>query len=193
MTKELKLIAKICPSNNHYLNYRVIRSGGKNIVAPYPSADTKKFKKEFIPYVQQEAEKQGWVMDGTGLQHYYVYWDVYFPRIDMDAENYSKVISDSITESKCVWIDDNVVCNRVDHIYYDSKDPRFELTITPVEYIGIFQNKEQLDKFEDKCKTCNRYKRNCSILKNAKCGRIQEEINDFVCNKYNEAKAKEEK
>ena len=33
---------------------------------------------------------------------------------------------------------------------------------------------------------CSRYKRNCSILKNAKSGRIQDEICDFECSKYKE-------
>lgn len=190
MSKELKLVSPICPSNNHYLDYRVARCGRKNIVAPYPTKETKKFKKQFIPYIQEEAKKQGWEMDYTGLQHYYMDWDVYFPRVDMDASNYDKVIADSITESRAVWMDDNTLCNRIKHIYYDSNNPRIELTIYPVDYIGIFDNQEQLDIFENTCKTCSRYSRNCSILKNAKTGRIQEEINDLVCSAYKEKKAK---
>ena len=188
MSKELKLVSPICPSNNHYLNYRVIKKGRANIVSPYPSKETKEYKKYFIPYVQEEAKKQGWEMDYTGLQHYYVDWNVYFPRVDMDASNYDKVLADSITESGVVWLDDNVVCNRIKHIYYDSKNPRFEITVYATDYIGIFNDKDELNKFEDKCKTCSRYKRNCSILKNAKTGRIQEEIVSLNCLKYKEAK-----
>ena len=188
MSKELKLISSIPPTVNHYMNYRVGKMGGRNVVIPYPSKETKDYKKQFIPYVQNEAQKQGWEIDYTGLQHYYVDWVIYFDRVDKDAANLDKVLIDSITEAKCVWVDDNVVCNRVNHIYYDSRNPRIELTITPVDYIGIFDNQQQLDEFEGKCKTCSRYKRNCSILKNAKSGRIQEEINSFVCNKFKEAK-----
>lgn len=188
MSKELKLVSPIPPSNNHYLAYRVIKSGKKNIVAPYPTKETKDFKKYFIPYIQEEVKKQGWEMDCTGLQHYYMDWDVYFPRVDMDASNCDKVIADSITESKVVWVDDNTLCNRINHIYYDSKNPRIELTIYPVDYVGIFDNQEQLDEFENKCKSCSRYKRNCSLLRNAKSGRIQEEIQGLVCEKYKEAK-----
>lgn len=188
MSKELKLVSPICPSNNHYLKYRVIKKGRQSIVSPYPSKETKDYKKEFIPYVQREAKKQGWEMDYTGLQHYYVDWVVYFPRVDMDSANYDKVLADSITESKAVWLDDNVVCNRVKHIYYDSKNPRIELTIHPVDYIGIFDNKDELNKFENKCKTCNRYKKNCSIFTKAKAGRIQEEIVGLNCLKYKEIK-----
>ena len=188
MSKELKLVSPIAPTVNHYMNYRVVKSGGKNIVAPYPSKETKEYKKYFIPYVQNEVKKQGCEMDYTGLQHYYVDWIVYFDRVDKDASNQDKVIIDSITESGVVWMDDNVVCNRVNHIYYDSKNPRIELKIYPVDYIGIFDTQDQMCEFENKCKTCNRYKRNCSLLKNAKVGRIQEEIKDLICSKYKEVK-----
>ena len=188
MSNKLKLVSPIAPTVNHYMNYRVIRSGGKNIVAPYPSKETKEYKKYFIPYVKNEVKKQGWEMDCTGLQHYYVDWVVYFDRVDKDASNQDKVIVDSITESGVVWLDDNVVCNRINHIYYDSKNPRIELTIYPTDYIGIFNDKKELDEFEYKCKTCSRYKRNCALLKNAKVGRIQEEIDELTCSKYKEAK-----
>ena len=82
----LKLVAPICPSNNHYLDYKVMKRGRKNIVFPYPTNETKEFKKNFIAYIQNEVKKQGWVMDESGLQHYYVNWNVYFPRVDMDAQ-----------------------------------------------------------------------------------------------------------
>jgi len=185
MDKELKLISPIAPTVNHYMNYRVGKMRGKNMVIPYPSKETKEYKKCFIPYVKEQAKLQGWVFDETGTQHYYVFWTVYFPRVDMDVANQDKVIIDSITESEAVWKDDNVVLNRVEHIYYDTKNPRIELTIKPAEYIGIFNNLEELNKFEDRCKNCSRYKRNCSILNKAKQGRIQEEINSLECLKYN--------
>lgn len=184
MSKVLKLVSPIPPSNNHYLGYRVV----KGIVIPYPTKETKEFKKKFIPYIKQEVEKQKWDMDITGLQHYYSDWVVYFPRIDMDASNYDKVLSDSITESKSVWKDDNIVLNRIKHIYYDLKNPRIEITIHPVDYIGIFNNKSELENFESKCKTCNRYKRNCSVLRKAKEGRIQDEIRNLECLKYKKVK-----
>ena len=173
---KLKLISPIPPSTNHYLNYRVGKVGGRNVVIPYPTQETKEYKKYFIPYVQEEVKKQGWEMDCTGLQHYYVDWVVYFDRVDKDAANCDKVMIDAITESKCVWMDDNVVLNRVGHIYYDSKNPRIELIIHPVDYIGIFNNQEELNKFEEKCKTCSRYKRNCSILKSTKLPVLMNEL-----------------
>ena len=184
----LKLISPIAPTTNHYLNYRVMRKSGKNIVMPYPSKETVTFKKSFIPYVKEEVGKQNWEMDQTGLQHYYVYWTVYFPRIDMDVSNQDKVIIDSITESEVVWKDDNVVCNRVDHIYYDSSNPRIELTIVPVDYIGVFENEEHLNSFQEKCKECKRYSNNCSILRKLIEGRIIEEYQNNECIKFKKKK-----
>ena len=88
---------------------------------------------------------------------------------------------DAITDTGLVWVDDNVTCERVQRIYYDSKNPRIELTIYPVEYIGVFDNASQLEQFESRCIGCSRYKRNCSILQKAKEGRVQEEINNGIC------------
>lgn len=185
MSNILKLISPIPPSVNHHLEYRAIKKGNKYIVIAYKSLEQKKFEKYFIPYVIEEAKKQKWEYDETGMTHYYNDWTVYFPRIDMDASNYDKVLCDSITESKYVWKDDRVVLNRVKRLYYDTENPRIELEIYPVNYIGIFDNKEILNEFESKCKQCIRHKRNCSILKKAKEGRIQSEIStDFVCCKY---------
>lgn len=92
---------------------------------------------------------------------------------------------DAITETALIWVDDNVVCERCQQILYDSENPRIEINIYPVEYIGIFANKEELKKFESLCVGCTRYKRNCSILNKAKEGRIQKEICNFVCQKIN--------
>jgi hypothetical protein len=103
----------------------------------------------------------------------------------MDANNYFKCLADSITESKCVWIDDTQLCERVQSIFYDSQNPRIEITIYPVEYIGIFENHAQLKEFETTCVQCKKYKNGkCNLLVKAKIGKIQEEINNKRCNKF---------
>ena len=38
--------------------------------------------------------------------------------------------------------------------------------------------------FKSNCFGCSRYKRNCSVLQKAKEGRIQDEINNLMCNKF---------
>lgn len=150
----------------------------------YKTKEAKKYQKDFIEYVKKEVKNQNYTLKPNKTQHFYVDTVFYFDRIDKDSNNYYKCMLDAITETQLIWEDDNVVCERVNRIYYDSKNPRVELTIYPVDYIGIFDNKEQLENFESNCNKCKKYKRNCSILQKAKEGRIQEEINDFRCNKF---------
>lgn len=184
----LKLTITEFISVNHYLAYRTIIKNGKPMAMSYKTKEAKDFQKKFEQYVKEQVKIQNWDLPVDPAQHFYVDAVFYFPRLDMDCNNYFKVSLDSLTNTGLIWDDDNVVCERVQRIYYNSSNPRIEFTIYPVDYIGIFDNQEQLDEFEDKCNTCSRYKRNCSILKKAKDGRIQEEIQDGICNKYKEVK-----
>ena len=188
MQDELKLISPMPPSVNHYTGIRTFIKNGKPMTMVYETKEAKDYKKTFKEIIEKQVKLQNWDIPVTKTQHFYVDAVFYFDRVDKDAANYEKCLSDVITETGLIWEDDNVVCYRVQRIYYDSENPRIEITITPVEYIGIFDNEEQLETFEDKCKTCQRYKRNCSILKKAKEGRIQEEIYNFECSKYKENK-----
>ena len=176
MGNVLRLYSPIPPSVNHYLAHRVIMTKGKPMAMVYETKEAKDYKESFKKYVIEQVREQGWEMPEDKYQHIYVDEVFYFGRTDLDAQNYSKLLHDQMTETGVVWIDDNIVCERVQRIYYDKENPRIELTIYPVEYIGIFDNREQLDAFEGGCKECKRYGRNCSLLKNAKIGRIQEEI-----------------
>jgi crossover junction endodeoxyribonuclease RusA len=150
----------------------------------YCTKEAKAYKKYFTQYVKDEAAKQGWDLTPNEWQHFYIDAVFYFPRLDLDPNNHLKILLDSITDSKVIWIDDNVACERVQAIYYDAQNPRIELTIHPVDYVGIFKDEETLKEFEDKCRQCSRYSRNCSILRKAKEGRVQEETDGCVCKKY---------
>ena len=180
----LKLTSPIPPSVNHYLAYRAIMKGGKPLAMSYKTADAVKYQCAFADYVKEEVAKQCWVMSKDPAQHYYMDCDFYFPRTDMDCNNYFKCMADAITNTRAVWIDDRQLCERVQSIHYDKDNPRIELTITPVDYIGVFKDASQLDEFESNCISCNRYSRNCSLLKAAKFGYIQPEIVDGRCMKY---------
>lgn len=182
--KTLKLTSSIPPSVNHYLSYRAIIKNGRPMAMSYKTQEAKKYQAEFVDYIKKQVKAQGWDIPVTDSQHFYVDCVFYFPRLDMDCNNYFKCLLDAITYSQCIWVDDNVVCERVNAIYYDSSSPRIEMEIKPVDYIGIFKDTNQLDAFESNCIDCSRYKRNCSLLKNAKAGRIQEEIHDGVCKNF---------
>lgn len=180
----LYLVSDIPPSVNHYLGYRAIIKNGKPMATSYKTTEAKKYQKEFEKYIQEQVKQQNWNLVPNEYQHFYVDAVFYFDRVDKDPNNYFKCSLDAITETGLIWLDDNVVCERVQRIYYDSKKPRLELCIYPVDYIGIFNNISQLENFESNCFGCNRYKRNCSILQKAKEGRIQDEIVNFICLKH---------
>ncbi|MFL1672690.1 RusA family crossover junction endodeoxyribonuclease [Paenibacillus dendritiformis] len=191
--KEISLTSKIPPSVNHYLGYRAVpkyKNGKKvYIVVSYLTAEAKDYKEYFSKYAKEQVEKQKWDIEQTRYIHHYADCVYYFPRTDMDEQNYPKVTSDTL--NGIAYIDDSRVLFRTNRVYYDNENPRVEITIHPVTYRGIFDSQEDLDKFEDKCKTCKRYKRNCSILKKAKEGRIQKEINkEFICSKFSEVTVK---
>lgn len=150
----------------------------------YKTNEAKKYQKEFINYIREQVKIQGWAKSDNPFQHYYMDTYFFFPRIDMDANNYYKCMADAITESGVVWIDDVQLCERVQGIYYDTENPRIEMKIYPTNYIGVFDNATQLEEFESRCIGCIRYKRNCSLLNKAKEGRIQKELHNGVCNKY---------
>lgn len=150
----------------------------------YKKPEALKYQKEFAEYVKEEVKKQGWKKSNNKFQHYYMDCIFYFDRVDKDCNNYFKCLADAITDSGVVWIDDTQLCERVQRIYYDSKNPRIEIIIREVDYIGVFNNTSQQEQFESRCIGCNRYKRNCSILQKAKEGRIQEEIVDGICSKF---------
>lgn len=189
---ELKLVSPIPLSVNHYLAVRVIydKFKKKNVPVVYETSEAKKYKRDFKKYIIEQTKLQNWSLDNEGLKHIYCDCNFYFDRIDKDCNNYFKLLLDAITESNAVWKDDNIVCERVNSILYDSENPRIELTIYPVDYIGVFENEKVLNDFVNtKCINCKRYARNCSILKKAKSGRIQKEIqkniNEYSCMKFN--------
>lgn len=182
--QELKLVSPIPPSVNHYLSYRAIMRNGKPMAMSYKTREAAKYQQEFMKYVRHEVFRQKWHPLHDKSQHYYVDAVFYFPRIDMDCNNYWKCMFDAITETGLIWVDDNTACERVQKICYDTENPRIELTISPADYVGVFDNASQMEQFESICLGCKRYRRNCSILQKAKEGRIQKEITDGVCAKY---------
>lgn len=183
--QKLKLVSPIPPSVNHYLAYKAIVKNGKPMAMSYKTSAATKYQKDFMKYVVSEVEKQNYNLKPDKKQHFYVDAVFYFDRIDKDPNNYWKCMLDAITDTGLIWVDDNVTCERVQRIYYDSKNPRVELDVYPVDYIGVFNNATQLENFETNCIGCKRYKRNCSILQKAKEGRIQEEIHELECSKFN--------
>lgn len=174
-------------SVNHYMNYRVVKKGKFHTVMAYKPTKTKNFEKEFAAYIKEEMSKQGWVKPPKDK---FIIMDTvfYFPRVDMDAQNYFKSPCDIMTQEG-IWEDDNKVLERVNRIYYDSKNPRIEIEIYIADFIGIFDTAEEYSEFKNICETCKRFKRNCSIHNKTLESRIQDEVvrekEKWVCLKFN--------
>ena len=187
---KLFLTSDIPPSVNHYLAYRAIIKNGRPMAMSYCTPEAARYKKDFSQYVAQEVIRQGYNVEPNTTRHFYVDCDFYFPRTNMDCNNYYKCMLDAITDTKMIWLDDNVVCERAKSIRYDTDNPRIEIYIHPVEYIGVFNDAARLEEFTSKCIGCARYRRNCNVLKNAILGKVQKEVHDGSCDKFKEYKEK---
>lgn len=186
MKNKLKLTIPIPPSiNNDYLKPRGIltKVKGKTIATAmmYETKLAKDFKKNMVKKIKEEITKQNFIREYNKFVR--VNWTFFFPRIDMDSNNYYKSFLDSITETKgLIWDDDNVSMNTDKRFYYDSLNPRVEIEIYYEDFIGIFDNQDDLDKFVDNnCTQCKKggkigQKGGCSIYKKALESRIQEEL-----------------
>lgn len=185
MDKKLMITSPIPPSVNHYLAYRVVtRKNGKPLAAVYKTKEATAYQAAFKEAVSAAVFEQGWETDLENPRHIYVDADFYMDKTHRDCNNSWKCLLDAITDTKLVWKDDDIVCERVNKIVYDAENPRVELCIHYVDYIGIFDNEDQLTTFkENNCIGCKRYKRNCTLLRKAIEGRIQGEIDGYVCTK----------
>ena len=184
----LRLISPLPVSVNHYLVPKTIYQNGKPRTILYETPESKRYKKNFALYINSEIRNQKWRPPEDKRRHFYLDCVFYFDRIDRDANNYFKLLCDAITDSGQVWPDDNVACERVQGIFYDSKDPRIEMEIYPVDYVGIFPTVNHKDAFIDTCMSCSRYTHNCSILNKAIEGRIGPDIISGQCLKFQKRK-----
>ena len=181
----LNLTLPIPPSiNNDYIKPRAIISRGKPMAMMYETQQAKNYKKNAIKHIKRKVKEQGFKRIDSKFT--VVEWTFFFPRTNMDTNNYYKCLLDAITESKEIWEDDNISQNRDKRIYYDSKNPRVELTIYYIAHIGIFDNERELELFKrfncNKCKKGNKIgqKGGCSIYRKALENRMQDEIDiDF--------------
>lgn len=182
---DLYLVSPIPVSVNHYVQSRGILVHGKVIVTVYETAEARAYKASFAEYVREEVKKQGFQKIENPDRHCAVDCNFYFARKRTDANNHWKCLLDAITESQAVWVDDKQVCERVNFVRFDPENPRVEIHIHPVEYIGIFDTTDEFHTFQSHCQSCSRYRDGrCSILLKATEGKIQPEIQGLECHKY---------
>lgn len=186
-------------SVNSYTKYRVVGSGKRAFVQSYKSPKAKTFEKAFQKYLHNLVKETGWTFDPDSKQHYYLDMTVYFHRTNQDIANIDKQILDNM--NGILYPDDKYVLPRGMAVYY-SKEPYIEMTLTPVEYTGIFPSEGSKEEFLTGCQSCTRYLNGrCSIIQDSLIGRIRPELeydtNDdqgyithenINCTKYKEKK-----
>lgn len=156
---------------------------GKRIL----SKDGERVKQEIINSATEQMSKFEWDYEYTKTHYLYMDSYIFFNRKGRDDNNIYKLNNDAL--EKIVYDNDSRVLTRTQRILYDKKNPRVELEFYPVEFVGIFDNEDESEAFINKCMTCKRYKRNCSILNAALDGFIQDDINeDKICNTYSPTK-----
>lgn len=145
-------------------------------------------KKNIQKQAKKQLAKQEWDYEFTKENYLYLDTIIYFNKKGRDDNNIYKLLCDSL--EKIAYDNDSRLLIRTQRILYDTKNPHIEVLLSPVEFIGIFDNQQELNEFEEQCATCSRYaKGRCSIFVKAKEGRIQEEIENMECSKYNEKKS----
>lgn len=184
MSQSLRITSPMPPSVNHYTATRCVIKNGRPLSIVYKTKESVAYQTAFKQTVAEAVKEHNWKTNLTNPRHFYVDGVFYMDKKRKDCNNLWKCLLDAITETQLIWEDDDIVCERVNKILYDSDNPRVELYIHYVDYIGIFDNEAQLEEFKtNNCIGCKRYKRNCTLLKNAVDGRIQPEIDGYVCAK----------
>lgn len=154
------------------------------------SKEGRQVKAQIQGKARVQSQGQDWNYDWT--KENFVYQDtiVYFARRGSDDNNIYKLLNDSL--EGITYDNDSRVLVRTQRIVYDAKNPRIEVKIHPVDFIGIFENDIIFDEFEDKCKDCSKYRKgSCSILKDSVNGTVREEIGSIhnpVCTAFKEKK-----
>lgn len=172
-------------SVNNYLKPASRIVNGKPLSYLYETKEAKDFKHRFQAYLKREVKKQNWDLNQTTEGHWILECIFVQSRTNQDNNNYYKILCDSLTG--IVIDDDKNILVQTKRVMYDSKDPKFFAVLKPVEYIGIFKDKEQYGQFiESNCDGCKKDSSKCSLLKKAKEGRIQEDIkmdSNLICKK----------
>ena len=180
----LKFTSPIPPSSNEYLGKRVSYAGGKPYVQVYKTKKAMDYERYMVKTLNRSSKEQEWVVPE---KNEYVEMELvyYMNKLGRDIDDTYKLLIDALANAGLIINDDKVI-PIPKNIYIDKDNPRIEVILKVSDKQGVFDSKEHLEEFTTKnCVGCNRYDRNCSILKKALENRIQPEIdmNGLICNK----------
>lgn len=159
------------------------------------SKEGEKCKEQIQFHAAKQLGDQEWDYEWTKDKKNFLYQDavIYFSRKGRDDNNVYKLLNDSL--EGIIYDNDSRVLVRTQKILFDKENPRIEITLSPVEYVGVFKDKEEAQHFEEGCKECTRYLNGrCSILIDSLSGSVRNEIEYDsmpLCTVYKEKKKRD--
>jgi crossover junction endodeoxyribonuclease RusA len=178
MNKKIIITLPLPPGVNNYKKYKVMFQGGRPIATPYLTKQATDFKQYAIFKLKEAAKNKNWETPDKD-KYIAMRLKFYMNKLGKDADNHIKLIQDAIQDAGLVENDSKLI-PIVERLYVDSNDPRVKIYLHELDWIGIFDNKNDRDFFiNENCINCKRYKRNCSILKSLDENKIVSEV-DFV-------------
>lgn len=151
------------------------------------SKEGEKSKQAIQEAAKEQLKDQSWDYEWTEDKNNFLYQDaiIYFSRRGRDDNNVYKLLNDSL--EGIVYDNDSRVLVRTQKILFDKDNPRMELTLVPVDYVGIFNSEDEYIEFESNCQSCTRFRNGrCSILSDSYNGTVREEVdlNSYECSEY---------
>jgi len=193
---ELKLVLPLPTSvNSLYQNQgrynprtRSYQLTGRRIL----TKEGERLKKEMSKIATNAVKESDWDINNIGDRFLYMDVIIYFNRKGRDADNIFKALQDSM--QGIVFKNDSQLLPRTQKILFDKNNPRVEISFTPVDYVGVFESKEEALEFEERCYDCRRYlDGRCSILTASLSGEIKPEVSfdedGAVCQEYQQKKS----
>lgn len=191
MKEELNLSLPLPPSVNSYMDYKVRRVGKKFKVESYPSAEYAEFTHIATKIIKDYMKDAFWDFAYRG-EYIRVEVTVYFNRLGMDADNIFKCLLDTLERTQLIYQDDSYVLPVIKNVYIDKDNPHVEVKIYKDEKIGVFDNVDELEEFEEcNCKNCSKNKEHCAVYKGFLENRVHDlELDVKKCKRLKEYKSK---
>lgn len=187
---KLQMTLALPPSVNALYQNQAYRDKSGKFVSTGKRILTKQgreLKKVITMQSQQQSREQGWSKDELGDDYIYMDTVIYFNRKGRDSDNIYKALQDSM--EGVIYNNDSQVLVRTQRVMIDRENPRVEVTFTPVDFVGIFEDKADANDFVAKCMSCTRYRNGrCSIMQDSLEGVIRQEIEKQNCTEYKEKK-----
>lgn len=160
-------------SVNKYLVPSYTKKDRRIIPLLRESAESTAYKEKMAIVLKRAIHEQGWDKKVTEEDHWILECEFVQTRRNQDSHNFFKILIDSLVGH--VIMDDKNVLVKTNNVKYDKKG-KTKIRLTRADYIGLFDNEEQINRFEsDFCSSCSKQVR-CVKLDKARTGDLRSGI-----------------